>query len=140
MGFARAAFNTWNPYEKKDPDIRGSYSGSAQGKGAAYAFQGNRDVGEGRIEIVASSPLSNVTMNLRMVKPFEASNIVEFVLEPRGDVTNVTWAMRGTVPYVGKIVHLFLDMDRMVGRDFDAGLADLKSLVERREMAARTSP
>jgi len=131
------AFNTWNPYEKKDPDIKGSYGGTSEGKGAVYAFQGNTDVGKGRIEIVESSPASKVTMNLVMLEPFEASNVVEFALEPNADATNVTWAMHGRCPYVGKIVHMFFDMDSIVGRDFEAGLAGLKAIVEHPEMAAR---
>ena len=131
------AFNTWNPYEKKDPNIKGSYSGASDGKGAAYAFQGNKDVGTGRIEIVESSPASRVTMNLLMLEPFEASNVVEFVLEPKGDATNVTWAIHGRVPYVAKIVHLFFDMDSMVGGDFEAGLAGLKAIVESPALAIR---
>jgi hypothetical protein len=129
------AFNTWNPYEKKDPEIKGSYSGAPEGRGAAYTFHGNEDVGQGRIEIVESSPMSRVTMNLAMREPFEASNVVEFVLAPGGDATEVTWAMRGHTPYLAKIVHLVFDMDSMVGRDFEAGLADLKAIVERQGTA-----
>jgi len=131
------AFNTWNPYEKKDPNVKGRYSGPSEGKGAAYAFQGNKDVGKGSIEIVESSPASGVRMRLRMLEPFEAGNDVEFVLEPKGDATNVTWAMHGRVPYVAKIVHLLFDMDGMVGRDFETGLASLKAIVEHPKMAAK---
>ena len=130
------AFNSWNPYEKKDPNIKGTYGRIPAGKGAAYAFDGNRDVGRGRIEIVESSPVSRVTMSLSIVEPFEVANVVHFTLEPRGDTTNVTWAMRGDVPYVAKIVHMFLDMDDMVGRDFEAGLASLKAMVESPKLAA----
>ena len=131
------AFNTWNPYEKKDPNIKGSYSGASGGKGAAYAFQGNKDVGTGRIEIVESSAASRVTMNLVMLEPFEARNVVEFVLEPKDDATNVTWAIHGRVPYIAKIVHLFFNVDGMVGGDFEAGLAGLRAIVESPERAAR---
>ena len=130
-------FNTWNPYEKKDPNINGRYSGASEGKGAAYAFEGNKDVGKGSLEIVESLPPSRVKMNLRVIEPFEAGNVVEFVLEPKGDDTNVTWALHGRVPYVAKIVHLFFDVDGMVGRDFEAGLAGLKGIVERPQMAAK---
>ena len=124
-------FNTWNPYEKKDPNLKGSYSGAADGKGAAYAFDGNQDVGKGSIEITESSPPSRVVMQLHMIEPMEASNRVEFILEPKGEATNVTWAMHGQVPYFGKIIHMFFDMDRMVGGDFEAGLAGLKAVAER---------
>ena len=130
------AFNSWNPYEKKDPNLVGHYSGPPGGKGASYAFKGNKDVGTGSIEIVASSPASRVTMTLLMLEPFESRNVVEFVLEPSGDATNVTWAMHGRVPYLAKVVHLFFDVDGMVGSDFAAGLAGLKAIVESRAMAS----
>ena len=129
------AFNTWNPYEKKDPNLKGSYSGARAGKGAAYAFQGNQDVGKGSLEIIESSPASKVTMKLVIVEPFEVGNVVEFVLEPKGDTTNVTWAMHGDVPYVAKIFHMLCDMDDMVGRDFEAGLASLRAIVEAPKLA-----
>ena len=130
------AFNRWNPYEKKDPNVKGSYSGASDGKGASYTFQGNKEVGSGRIEIVDSSPASRVTMKLLMLEPLETDNVVEFVLEPKGGATNVTWALHGRVPYVAKIVHLFFDMDSMVGGDFEAGLAGLKAIAESPERTA----
>jgi uncharacterized protein YndB with AHSA1/START domain len=125
------AFNTWNPYEKKDPNLKGRYSGPASGTGAGYAFDGNKDVGTGSIEILESSPPSRVTMRLSMIEPFKAQNTVEFTLVPIGGATNVTWAMQGPAPFIAKIIHVFVDMDKMVGRDFEAGLANLKSAVER---------
>jgi hypothetical protein len=124
-------FNTWNPYEKKDPNMKGAYSGPGAGKGAAYAFAGNKDVGKGSIEITESSPPNQVSMRLTMLEPFEARNNVEFTLQPRGETTDVTWAIEGAVPYFMKIVHLFINMDRMVGRDFETGLASLKALAEK---------
>ncbi|MGE0653457.1 MAG: SRPBCC family protein [Alphaproteobacteria bacterium] len=129
------AFNSWNPYEKKDPNIKGTYGRITAGKGAAYAFDGNRDVGRGRIEIVDSSPVSRVTMSVSLVEPLAVANIVHFTLVPSGDATNVTWEMRGDVPYVAKVVHMFVDPDDMVGRDFEAGLASLKSMVESTKVA-----
>jgi uncharacterized protein YndB with AHSA1/START domain len=125
------AFNTWNPFAKKDPNLKGRYSGPPSGKGAGYAFDGNRDVGTGSIEILESSSPSRVTMRLSMVEPFEVQNTVEFTLVPNGGATKVTWAMQGPAPYLAKIIHVFIDMDRMVGRDFEAGLAGLKALVEK---------
>ena len=125
------AFNTWNPFEKKDPNLKGRYSGPAGGKGAGYAFEGNKDVGKGSIEILESSSPSRVTMRLSMVEPFKVQNIVEFTLAPIGGVTNVTWAMQGPAPFLAKIIHVFIDMDKMVGRDFEAGLANLKAAVEK---------
>lgn len=124
-------FNTWNPYEKKDPAIKGSYRGPASGPGAGYDFQGNKDVGKGSIEIVESSPPGKVTMKLDMLEPFEGHNIVEFSLAPRGEATEVTWAMHGPSPFVGKLLGVFVNMDRMIGRDFEAGLANLKARAER---------
>lgn len=124
-------FNEWNPYRKKDPNMAGEYRGAPQGKGAAYAFAGNKDVGRGSLEIVEAEPPSAVRMRLEMVEPFEARNTVEFTLRALGDGTRVTWTMRGHQPFVAKVIHLFLDVDSMVGRDFETGLADLKTLAER---------
>lgn len=125
-------FNSWNPFNKKDPQVKGRYVGPASGPGAAYEFEGNKDVGRGRIEIADAKPASAVTMKLDMLEPFEAHNTVQFTLTPAEGGTEVTWAMQGPLPYVAKIVHLFFNMDRMVGHDFEAGLADLKTLAERR--------
>ena len=125
------SFNIWNPYEKKDPNIIGTYSGPESGKGASYAFKSSKS-GTGSLEIVDTSPPRKVAMKLTMVKPFVAENLVEFTLEPQGDTTLATWAMNGRTPLLGKVMHLFLDMDKMVGNDFEAGLANLKALAERR--------
>jgi len=124
-------FNTWNPFDKKDPNIKGSYSGPESGKGAAYAFEGNKNVGKGTIEILDSAPASKVTMALRMLEPFRVDNRVVFTLAPDGAATEVTWAMQGAVPYFAKIIHLFVNMDRMVGTEFEAGLASLKTIAEK---------
>jgi len=124
------AFNTWNPFEKKDPNLKGRYSGPAGGKGAGYAFEGNKDVGKGSIEILESSSPSRVTMRLSMVEPFAVQNLVEFTLVPNGGATNVTWAMQGRQPFLGRVVCLFFNMDEMVGKDFAAGLASLKIIAE----------
>ena len=124
-------FNTWNPFTKKDPNLRGSYSGAASGTGAVYRFDGDKNVGQGSIEITDSSVPRRVSMRLHMVRPIEASNDIEFTLEPQGDATQVTWAIQGKSPYVAKILHLFVSMDRMIGGDFEAGLASLKAEAER---------
>ena len=123
-------FNTWNPFDKKDPNIKGTYSGPESGKGAAYEFESSQ-AGTGRIEIADAAPPSRVTMRLTMIKPLAADNRVQFILQPQGDTTRVTWAMDGDVPFVGKLIHLFIDMDRMVGQEFAAGLAELKARAER---------
>jgi hypothetical protein len=123
-------FNTWNPFDRKDPNIKGTYSGPESGKGAAYAFESSQ-AGTGRIEIADAAPPSRVTMRLIMTKPLAAENRVQFILQPQGDATRVTWAMDGDVPFVGKLIHLFVDMDRMVGQEFATGLAELKAKAER---------
>lgn len=122
---------SWSPYEKKDPEMKRVRSGAARGKGAVYAWEGDHNVGAGRMEIMDSSPPSKVMINLDFTKPFAAHNIVEFTLEPKGDTTNVTWDMHGPVPYVAKIMHVFFDMDSMVGKDFEVGLAEMKAVAER---------
>jgi carbon monoxide dehydrogenase subunit G len=124
-------WTAWSPWEKKDPAMKRTYSGAARGKGAAYAWEGNKDVGMGRMEIAESSPTSKVTINLDFVKPFEAHNVVDFTLEPKGGTSSVTWAMHGPSPFFSKVLHVFLSMDRMVGKDFEAGLANLKAAAEK---------
>jgi hypothetical protein len=124
-------FNTWNPFDKKDPKLKGTYSGPASGPGAAYAFEGNKDVGRGSIEIIDSVPASEVRMTLHMLAPMEARNVVEFSLKPDGKTTRVTWAIQGPVPFFAKIFGIFCDMDGMIGKDFENGLSDLKAIVER---------
>jgi Polyketide cyclase / dehydrase and lipid transport len=101
-------WEAWSPWEKMDPAMKRSYSGAAKGKGAVYAWQGNSEVGQGRMEITEAAP-SRVALDLDFVKPFEAHNKVVFTLVPKGDSTDVTWAMQGPVPYMAKIVHVFFD-------------------------------
>lgn len=125
------AWAGWSPYEKKDPAMRRSFSGPAQGAGAAYTWEGNKEVGVGRMEILDTSPPSRLEIQLDFLKPFEAHNIVEFTLEPQADATRVTWAMHGPSPYLAKLMGLFFNMDKMVGGDFEAGLANLKAVAER---------
>ena len=126
------AFNQWNPYVKKDPNMKGVYSGPAAGPGSTYLFEGNKEAGKGSIAVTASTPNSQVEMALKMTDPVDISNVVTFMLQPEGSATRVTWSMDGPVPYLFKIVHLFMDMDKMVGRDFETGLASLKALAEAR--------
>ena len=121
----------WSPYERKDPAMKKTFSGAASGKGAIYEWDGDKNVGSGRIEITDASPPERVALNLDMLKPFAAHNKVEFTLQPQGSVTLVTWAMNGHTPYLAKILHVFMNMDRMVGGDFATGLANLKAVAER---------
>ena len=124
-------WGAWSPYEQKDPAMKRTYSGAAHGKGAVYAWEGDRNVGAGSMEITETSPPSMVTFNLDFTRPFTAHNVVTFTLAPKGDSTQVTWAMEGPVPFMAKVMHVFVDMDRMVGKDFEAGLANMKAAAER---------
>jgi uncharacterized protein YndB with AHSA1/START domain len=121
----------WSPYEKLDPAMKRTRSGPAAGQGAIYEWEGNDKVGRGRMEIAEASPPSKVAIKLDFIKPFEAHNVAEFTLQPKDDGTHVTWVMYGPAPYVSKLMGLFFNMDRMIGKDFEAGLANLKSLTEK---------
>ena len=121
----------WSPWEKKDPAMKRTHRGAASGKGAAYAWEGNRDIGVGSMEIIDAVPPSRLAIRLDFVKPFEAHNIVEFTLTPEAAGTRVTWTMHGPANFISKVMQVFMNMDRMVGNDFEAGLANLKSLAEK---------
>ena len=130
------AQSTWSPFEK-DPDMKRTHSGPPQGPGAVYEWDGNRQVGAGRIAITDTKAPSNaqtpskVTLALDMSRPMEAHNVVEFTLEPNGDATNVTWTMHGAQPYLAKVMATVIDCDKMVGSMFEEGLGKLKALAEK---------
>jgi hypothetical protein len=124
------SWGAWSPYEKLDPAMKRTYSGAASGKGAVYAWEGNSKAGKGRMEITESAP-GKVAMNLDFETPFEAHNFAEFTMVPKGDTTEVTWAMHGPSPYLVKVIHLFFNMDKMVGPVFETGLANLKAIAEK---------
>jgi uncharacterized protein YndB with AHSA1/START domain len=124
-------WTAWSPWEKKDPGTKRTYGPVSAGKGATYAWEGNKDVGQGSMEITQAVAPSKVDLKLDFLKPFEAHNTVAFTLEPKGDITNVLWSMEGPTPYFAKIIHVFLDMDKMVGNDFETGLANLKAIAEK---------
>ncbi|MFL5002425.1 MAG: SRPBCC family protein, partial [Xanthobacteraceae bacterium] len=115
----------------KDSAMKRTHSRAPRGEGAVYEWEGNRQVGAGRIAITESKPPSRVTMALDMFRPFAAHNIVEFSLEPQGNTTSVTWAMHGNQPYMAKVMCMFMDPDKMVGSQFEEGLAKLKALAEK---------
>ena len=123
-------FNTWNPWAKADPSTEITYSGPASGAGAAYAWSGRKS-GAGRMQVAISEPSSKVTMNLDFTKPFAASNKAEFTLASHGASTHVTWAMTGRRPFSHKLIGTCFNMDKMVGGEFEKGLASLKAMVER---------
>lgn len=121
----------WSPWEKLDPAMKRTFSGAPSGKGSAYAWQGNSKVGEGRMEILESTPSSKLLIKLDFIKPFEGHNTAEYTLVPSGDTTQVTWAMYGPSTYVTKLMGVFVSMDSMIGKDFEAGLANLKAAAEK---------
>lgn len=123
------AHSQWSPFER-DPAMKRKHSGAASGTGAVYEWDGNRKVGTGRIEIIDSVPSSAVIMKLDMFTPFEAHNIVEFTLEPKAGATTVTWVMKGAQPYMAKLMGTLVNCDKMVGGQFEQGLARMKTLVE----------
>ena len=120
----------WSPWEKIDPALKRAYSGTTSGKGAVYEWEGNNQVGQGRMEISDTSPPSHLLIKLDFLKPFEAHNTAEFTLNGAGQSTNVTWAMCGPQPFLAKVMSLFLSMDTMVGGQFETGLANLKTVAE----------
>jgi uncharacterized protein YndB with AHSA1/START domain len=125
------AWGAWSPWEKKDPAMKRTFGATTAGKGAHYAWEGNKDVGQGSMEITESMPSSKLTLKLDFLKPFEAHNIVEFTLAAQGDTTTVTWAMHGPANYLSKLIQVFMSMDSMVGKDFESGLANLKAAAEK---------
>jgi uncharacterized protein YndB with AHSA1/START domain len=130
------AWAAWSPWEKKDPNLKRTFSGAESGVGAVYAWEGDKNVGTGSMRIVEADAPDKVGLKLDFIKPFEAHNDVIFALQPQGQAagaatTHVTWTMTGPVPFFAKIIHVFFNMDRMVGGDFEAGLAALKAQAER---------
>jgi len=123
-------WDAWTPYNK-DPAMQKTFSGNTSGAGAIYAWQGNKQVGKGSIEITATTPPTRVALDLHMMEPFEAHNKVVFTLNAAGDTTSVTWGMDGRQNFLLKIMGLFFSMDKMVGKDFEVGLLRLKAAVEK---------
>jgi hypothetical protein len=119
----------WSPWEAIDPSMQRSYSGEASGRGAVYAWSGNGKAGAGRMELLEVSA-SRVLIRIDFFKPFTAHNTVEFILAPQADRTQLTWAMYGPSPFVSKLLGLVLNMDRLIGRDFEKGLANLQAVVK----------
>lgn len=120
----------WSPWAKLDPGMKLTYSGPQSGTGAGYAWAGNNKVGEGRMTILESQPSEYVRIKLEFLRPWTATNTTEFRFEPRGQQTEVTWDMTGTNNFMAKAFGLFMNMDKLIGADFEKGLAQMKSLVE----------
>lgn len=125
------AFSAWSPYDKIDPDMKRTYSGPASGVGAVYAWEGNKEVGQGRMEITHSTAPSSVLIQLDFLAPMEAHNTAAFTLTPEGDGTKVSWAMFGPAPFLTKLISVFFSMDSMIGDQFSQGLNNLKNLAEK---------
>ena len=125
-------WGTWSPWENKDPAMKRTYSGAQSGRGAVYAWDGNRNVGSGRMEILDASSPSKIVIKLDFFKPFEGHNTAEFTMLPQGNTatTNITWVMHGPAPFMSKVMQVFMNLDRMIGKDFEIGLANLKRQTE----------
>jgi len=121
-------WSEWSPWEKLDPGMKREFSGAAAGPGAAYFWSGNDDVGEGRMTITDSRPPRGITIRLEFIKPWKATNTTQFDFAPSGSGTDVTWAMTGRHNFMSKAACLFMDMDKMVGGDFEKGLAKLEAV------------
>ena len=123
-------WRAWSPYDKLDPAMRKTYQGPPAGAGASYSWVGNSHAGEGRATIIDSRPSDLIRIQLDFVKPFAGTAFAEFAFKPEGDRTVVEWSLAGNNNFVSKAVHLFLNMDKMVGGQFEEGLAELKSVAE----------
>jgi hypothetical protein len=124
------SWDAWSPWSKIDPAMAVTYGGAETGEGATYAWSGNREIGEGRMTIEESRPHERIRLRLEFLKPMKATNTGEFTFEPEGAGTRVTWSMSGTNSFMGKAIGLVMNMDRMVGEQFEKGLADMKAIVE----------
>ena len=121
----------WSPWEHKDPALKRSYSGAERGKGAIYGWEGNKNVGSGRMEILEAKAPSKLRIQLDFLKPFEAHNTAEFTMLPQGNATNVHWVMHGPANFMSKVMQVFISFDKMVGKDSETGLSNLKQLTEK---------
>lgn len=124
-------WSKWSPYEKLDPAMKRTFSGTASGKGAVYAWDGSGKAGAGRMEILDAPQPAKVVIQLDFIKPFEGHNTAEFTLQPQGDMTQVTWAMHGPAPFISKLMGIFFNMDKLIGTDFETGLTNLKGVAEK---------
>jgi polyketide cyclase/dehydrase/lipid transport protein len=123
-------WTSWSPWEHRDPAMKRTYSGAESGKGAVYAWEGNKNVGSGRMEILDALPSSKIVIKLDFFKPFEGHNTAEFSFVPDASATTITWVMHGPSPFMSKVMQVFMNLDSMIGRDFETGLANLKRLAE----------
>jgi hypothetical protein len=120
----------WNPWGKMDPAMKETYDGAPSGVGASYSWSGNKNVGTGRMTLTESRPFEQIKIRLEFLKPFAATNTAEFTFKPDGNQTIVTWSMSGKSNFICKLMGLFMSMDKMIGSQFEKGLADLKTAAE----------
>ena len=120
----------WNPYEKKDPNMKKTYSGPTEGPGSIMEFEGNSEVGSGKLEIQREIPNSSVALQLEMTKPVHGLNLIEYMLKPEGENTRFIWTMSGNGGFPMKLMSVFVDCEKMVTADFEVGIQNLKTLVE----------
>ena len=123
-------WDAWSPWAKLDPAMKTNFSGAASGAGSMYGWVGNSDVGEGKMTITQSHPNEHIAIDLEFIKPFAAKNVTEFTFKAEGDKTNVNWTMAGQKNFVMKAFGMMMNMDKMVGADFERGLSQLKTVVE----------
>lgn len=123
-------WDAWSPWSKLDPKMTKSLEGPPEGAGAVYKWSGNNEVGEGSTKLIESKPNEKIAMKLEFVRPFAGGSDVQFTFSPEGTGTKVTWAMQGKKPFVGKVMGLFMDCEKMCGDQFLEGLANLKKVVE----------
>lgn len=121
----------WSPYEAKDPAMSRTFGATTAGTGATYAWAGNKEVGKGRMTIEASAPPTRVDMRVDFLEPLATTNKVAFTLAPEAGATRVTWTMDCPLPFVAKLMQLVFDLDRIIGADFETGLANLKHVAEK---------
>lgn len=124
-------WEAWSPWAKLDPNAKNSFEGPAAGTGAKFHWAGNKEVGEGGMEITESKPSDLIRIKLDFIKPFAATNTTEFTFVAEGDKTKINWTMSGENNFVGRIFCTFMNMDKMVGSDFEKGLASMKSIAEK---------
>jgi uncharacterized protein YndB with AHSA1/START domain len=128
-GFKR--WEEWNPWQKLDPTMKQTREGPSDGAGSVYAWSGNSKAGEGRMEVMSVKPDEEVHIKLNFIRPFKSENQTVFRTETQGAGTKVVWTMTGPMPFISKLMTVFMSMDKMIGKDFEEGLRNLKALMER---------
>lgn len=121
----------WSPWDQKDPDMKRVYSGADKGVGAVYEWDGNREVGAGRQEIISITPNEKVEATIDFYRPMHVSNRIEFLLKPAGSNTKAFWVIFGPMPFMSRVMSVFMSFDKMIGNEFEKGLLQLKSLAEK---------